>query len=147
MDWQYELSLIGRIALATLLGALMGFDRERHGHAAGIRTYSAVAIGACAFTILSTASDANDPNRIAAQIVSGIGFLGAGAILRSGSNIYGLTTAATIWVSAAVGMAVGFQAYILAIVVTSANLLVLWVNHLPFWSKLRKFDPMHHEEE
>ena len=94
---------------AGLFGALVGVEREIKEKPAGVRTLSLVSIGACIFTMVSAivAGDRADPGRIAAQVVSGIGFLGAGAILRSPLGVVGMTTAATIWVAAAIGMVVG----------------------------------------
>jgi len=102
-----------RILVAAALGAAVGAEREIHGHPAGIRTHMLVALGSALFTVLSIhgftndgrATGSIDPTRIAAQIVSGIGFLGAGAILKDGVVIRGLTTAASLWATSAVGMA------------------------------------------
>ena len=117
-----------KILLAVLLGGLIGAEREMRDKSAGFRTMILICVGAALLTILSTrlAGD-NDPTRIAANIVTGIGFLGAGAILRDGNRITGLTTASTIWLSAAVGMAAGGGQYALAAVVALAALVVLWV--------------------
>ena len=112
---QFDLSL--RLLLAAALGALIGVEREIHGHPAGMRTHLLVALGSAIFTVLSIYGfgDPNrpgfDPSRIAAQIVSGIGFLGAGAILKEGASIRGLTTAASLWATAAVGLAAGAAQY------------------------------------
>jgi putative Mg2+ transporter-C (MgtC) family protein len=112
---QFDLSL--RLLLAAALGALIGVEREIHGHPAGMRTHLLVALGSATFTVLSIFAfgDPNrpgfDPSRIAAQIVSGIGFLGAGAILKEGATIRGLTTAASLWATAAVGLAAGAAQY------------------------------------
>ena len=108
-----------KIAVAALLGALVGLEREWGGHAAGLRTNIVIAISACLFTILSIEGfplhgSAQDTARVAAQIVTGVGFLGAGVVLRSKGHIRGLTTAATIWLVAAIGMAVGTGLYFLA---------------------------------
>jgi putative Mg2+ transporter-C (MgtC) family protein len=96
----------------------LGAEREYHGHAAGIRTMALVSVGACMFAglgLLPEFVSKVDPTRIAAQIVTGVGFLGAGAILRQGTDVRGLTTAASIWVVASLGMAAGFGAYVTAI--------------------------------
>jgi putative Mg2+ transporter-C (MgtC) family protein len=102
--------------VALGLGAAIGLEREYHGHPAGVRTLAMVSIGSCIFTELGVAlaGPRVDTTRIAAQVVTGIGFLGAGAILREGGGIKGLTTAATVWVVAAIGMAAGFRLFILA---------------------------------
>ncbi|MBV9773473.1 MAG: MgtC/SapB family protein [Gemmatimonadetes bacterium] len=121
-----RLDLLGRLLLATLLGGLIGLEREVSGKPAGLRTNLLICVGATLLMELSmglagAANAANaaagvtfrsDPGRIAAQIVSGVGFIGAGTILRARGNIVGLTSAATIWVVAAIGMAVGAHAYV-----------------------------------
>jgi putative Mg2+ transporter-C (MgtC) family protein len=107
-----------RLVVALLLGLILGTERELRGHPAGIKTMGLISIGACMFTalgLLPTFGKTVDPTRIAAQIVTGVGFLGAGAILRQGDDVRGLTTAASIWVAAAVGMAVGFGYYAVAV--------------------------------
>jgi putative Mg2+ transporter-C (MgtC) family protein len=102
---------------AIVLGAAIGLERERRHHPAGFRTMAMVSAGSCLFTLLGATlfQSSTDPTRIAAQVVTGVGFLGAGAILRAGGGIRGLTTAATIWVVAAIGMAAGFGAYVIAV--------------------------------
>ncbi len=120
---QFSAALL--LMLAALLGGLIGLDRERREHEAGLRTHMLVCVGACLFTVLSAhAFPGGDPARIASQILPGIGFLGAGTILKYGRNIHGLTTATSIWVTAAVGMAVGGGEWFLA---TWATLLVWFV--------------------
>ncbi|MDQ3962706.1 MAG: MgtC/SapB family protein, partial [Actinomycetota bacterium] len=108
--------LVLRLVVAALLGGAIGFEREMSEQPAGLRTNLLVSLGACLFTVVGAyglegfsgqASINFDPTRIAAQVVTGIGFLGAGAILREGMNVRGLTTAAALWVTAAVGLAVG----------------------------------------
>lgn len=98
-----------RLALAAGLGAFVGYERERVGKPAGVRTHGMVALGSALFTVISVFGfgSIGDPARIAAQVVTGIGFLGAGAILHEGASVQGLTTAASLWVTAAIGMAVG----------------------------------------
>ncbi|MDQ6878853.1 MAG: MgtC/SapB family protein [Candidatus Dormibacteraeota bacterium] len=105
----------------------MGFEREARGHQAGIKTLGLVGVGSCLFAALGLEKFAGttDPTRIAAQIVTGVGFLGAGAILRQGNEVHGLTTAASIWVVAAIGMSVGFGFYVPAIVTTVLVLAML----------------------
>lgn len=117
-----RLDLLGRLLLAAALGGVVGLEREWSGKPAGFRTNLLICVGAALLTELSMsvarAADpgmAADPARIAAQIVSGIGFLGAGTIIQSRGSVMGLTTAATLWVVAAIGMAVGTHAYIEAI--------------------------------
>jgi putative Mg2+ transporter-C (MgtC) family protein len=111
-----------------VLGIAIGTEREFRGHPAGIRTMALVGTGACMFTAVGLEAvfgTRTDPTRIAAQIVTGVGFLGAGAILRHGTDVRGLTTAASIWVVASLGMAVGFGYYPVAIVATVLVLLTL----------------------
>jgi len=119
--------LLVRLLLAAGLGAAMGVERELRAKAAGLRTNMLIALGSAMFTIVSieVARAGGTPDRIAAQIVTGIGFLGAGSILRSGRSIHGMTTAATIWVNASVGMAAGAGLYTVAIVGTIIALIVL----------------------
>lgn len=125
MPYQEE---ILKLLLALLLGGLIGAEREYHYKAAGLRTIIFICVGATLFTMISMMiSDTGDPARIAAQIVTGVGFLGAGAILQDGGRIVGLTTAATIWLTAAVGMAVGAGEYVLGAAGTVIAMLVLWV--------------------
>jgi putative Mg2+ transporter-C (MgtC) family protein len=116
-----------RLALAAGLGGAIGLEREFRHKPAGLRTNMLIALGSALFSILSVelGAGAGSPDRIAAQVVTGIGFLGAGAILRSGENVHGLTTAATIWVNAAIGMAAGLGSYMVAIVAAAITLSVL----------------------
>ena len=116
-----------RLALATLLGAAIGLERSYRRKPAGLRTNLLITLGSAVFSILSLelGGAAGSPDRVAAQVVSGVGFLGAGAILRSGANVQGLTTAATIWVNAAIGMAAGVGRYAIAIGSASITLVVL----------------------
>ena len=112
------------IVIAAFLSMIIGLDRERRDHPAGLRTHMLIGIGSCLFTILSVHAFADgDPGRVASQILPGMGFLGAGAILKTRTDILGLTTAASIWSTAAVGMAVGVGAWLLALSTT----LVIWV--------------------
>ncbi len=119
-----------RLLTAALLGALLGFERELKQKSAGLRTNILIAVGAALFTLMSyelAAEGTGDPGRVAAQIVTGIGFLGAGAIMRTDSGIQGLTTAATVWVNAAVGVAAGGGEYHLAFIATGVTLAALLV--------------------
>ena len=119
-----QIAILGRLALAGVLGAFMGLERELRGNPAGIRTMSLVTLGACLFTEVSVITGAGD--RIAAQIVTGIGFLGAGVIFREGAGIKGITTAATVWAAAAIGMALGRELYVTSILGAALILVVLW---------------------
>ena len=125
-----QLDLVLRIVVGFVLGGALGLEREWREKPAGLRTHMLVGGGAAMYTVASFALFGSievprDPARIAAQIVVGVGFLGGGAILRSGLSVVGLTTAATIWVAAAVGMLAGGGAYTLAIAGTLMSVLVL----------------------
>ena len=113
MDAGDQLEIVAHLLLAAALGALMGLERELRGMPAGVRTIALVTMGAALFTELSGLVGSED--RIAAGIVTGIGFLGAGVIFREGYTVKGITTAATIWSAAAVGMAVGRELYLVAV--------------------------------
>ena len=124
--------LLGKLGLAVLLGGLVGFEREMLEKPAGLRTNILICLGAALFTHMSSyvrvwgsPSTPVDASRIASQIVSGIGFLGAGAIIQSRAHVRGLTTAATIWVVGAIGMAVGAGAFLAAVVGTALILMIL----------------------
>ncbi|WP_420578325.1 MgtC/SapB family protein [Ekhidna sp.] len=137
MDFQTEITLIPRLLVSLVLGVLIGLDREIDGHAAGIRTYAAVCLGAALVTIINSHIEVADQTRIVANIVSGIGFLGAGIIFKDGSKnfISGLTTAATIWATAAVGIAIGYGMYLIASVTSALLILLLISHHFPFLKK------------
>lgn len=133
-----EWELVLRLLVAAILGGAVGLEREISDQPAGFRTHILVALGACLFAVVSAYGFAAflgdeelanlrfDPSRLAAQIVSGIGFLGAGAIIRYGTTVRGLTTAASLWVVAAIGVAVAIGAYLTASVTTAITLLSLW---------------------
>lgn len=131
-DISTQLDFAARLIVAAALGGLVGAEREIHGHPAGIRTHMLVALGSALFTVLSIhgfgqgPGSGIDPTRIAAQIVTGIGFLGAGAILKDGVVIRGLTTAASLWATAAVGLATGAGEYVIAGVSAAVILVSLW---------------------
>ena len=125
-----DVELIQRLLLAVAIGGLIGAERELRRKSAGFRTNILIALGSAVFTIcsLTLGNGAGDPSRIAAQIVTGIGFLGAGTILRNRDGVHGLTTAATVWVNAALGIAAGGGQYHLALIggaITVSVLLVL----------------------
>lgn len=125
-----QLDLALRLTVGLVLGALIGFERELHRQPAGFRTHSLVSLGAALFTVVSAfgfGGDMVDPTRIAAQIVSGIGFIGAGTILQYRGHIRGLTTAASLWSVAAIGTAAGAGLYVVAIVGTVLILVILSV--------------------
>jgi putative Mg2+ transporter-C (MgtC) family protein len=115
---------IVKLLLSVFLGGLVGLERQRHHKQSGIRTMALISLGSCTFSIISTSFPGSDPTRVIAQIVTGIGFLGAGIIFKSGMNVYGLTSAATIWCIAAVGMLVGINMIQLAIEVTFIMLTI-----------------------
>jgi putative Mg2+ transporter-C (MgtC) family protein len=130
--------LLGRIAIATLLGGVIGYERDKHGRPAGLRTHMIVALAASTFMAVSTHfveyqnyplhSLVNiDVSRIAASIVTGIGFLGGGAILRTGISVQGLTTAAGLWLVGAIGMAAGCGMFVVAVFATAIGLIALGV--------------------
>jgi putative Mg2+ transporter-C (MgtC) family protein len=116
--------IIVRLGLSVVFGAVIGMERELAAQPAGLRTHILVALGAALFTLVGTEVAGTDPTRIAAQVVSGVGFLGAGAILREGATVRGLTTAATLWAAAAIGLANGLGAYRSAGVAVIMTLLV-----------------------
>jgi putative Mg2+ transporter-C (MgtC) family protein len=141
-----------RLAVAGALGAVIGFERELRDREAGIRTHLLVSLGSALFTIVSAygfhaflESGASvvraDPTRVAAQIVTGIGFLGAGAIIREGLSVRGLTTAATLWVVAAIGMACGAGYYWPAAAATLLTLFALWPLRLLAYRLIEQIKP------
>ena len=133
-----QLGLVARLALGLVLGAVIGWEREMQREAAGFRTYALVGLGAALFTVVSGSAfppDA-DPTRIAAQIVTGIGFIGGGAILRHGESVRGLSTAASLWAAAAVGLAAGAGLPVLA--VAGAVLVILALEVLDRFERVLK---------
>jgi putative Mg2+ transporter-C (MgtC) family protein len=119
---------VGKLVLAIVIGSVIGAEREYRDKSAGFRTLVFICVGAALFTMFSLKIDPEDnPARIAAQIVSGVGFLGAGAILRDHRRVVGLTTAAMIWLTAALGMGVGSGNYLLSGVGAGLILIVLWI--------------------
>lgn len=133
-DW---LLVITKIILATALGYLIGLERELHGKVVGTRTISLIAIGAALFMLMSPSIMDGDNSRIVAQVVSGIGFLGAGIIFKDGDSVKGLTTAATVWCAAAVGCLCGFGMFAEAILGTVAIMTVniFFKHHKPEQNK------------
>ncbi len=134
--FMFDITLVVRLLSALLLSFAIGLEREMTNKYAGLRTNILVCLGACIFTIISiygfpevsvTGDElgTRDTARVAAQVVTGIGFIGAGTVFRHGATVFGLTTAATLWVSAAIGMACGAGMYILAIAATIFSILVL----------------------
>jgi putative Mg2+ transporter-C (MgtC) family protein len=148
-----DLEVTQRLLLSAGVGALLGLEREWRLKSAGLRTHILIALGATVFTMMSYEIAAGvpgaDPGRVAAQIVTGIGFLGAGAIMRTDSGIHGLTTAATVWVNAALGVAVGAGKYHLAFIgvaVTLAALLILHPVEVAFDRRIRGPHSRRHDD-
>ena len=139
LPWQ---DMLWRLGAGFLVGALIGLERERHQRPAGLRTHILVSMASALFAMISVivAGKSNDPGRIAAQVVTGIGFLGAGTIMRHGSTIHGLTTAATLWMAAALGLAAGFGWYQGAAAAAILTFLVLTVVKL-IEDRLPRLDP------
>lgn len=130
-----ELQILTRLSIAVVLGGLVGLERERSRRAAGLRTHIMVCLGSCLMMLLSIYGFAAfvyelnvrvDPARLAAAVITGVGFLGAGTILHTGRSVTGLTTAASIWVTAAIGLGVGAGFYFAAAISTLFVLIVLW---------------------
>jgi len=131
-----EVEILIRLGTALLLGGVIGFEREQHQHAAGFRTNILVCVGACLMMLLSIYGFSDfvnewnvrvDPARLAAAVITGVGFLGAGTILYTGKKISGLTTAASLWVVAAIGLGVGAGFYFASVSVTIMVVLTLWL--------------------
>lgn len=121
---------VAQILLAALLGGIIGWEREKRGRPAGIRTHVLVATAAALFTAIGIAFDPSDPLRVAANVVTGIGFLGAGMIIRDRGGVHGLTTAASIWGVAALGTAVALGFYVLALVSAAIMFFIPFVPHM-----------------
>jgi len=122
-----DIVMIARLLLAVVLGILVGTEREMVHKPAGLRTHALVSLGACLFTVVSIYHFNMDPARIAAGIVAGIGFIGAGSIIAEKGHVQGVTTAASLWCVAAIGLAVGVGAYVLAVVSSALVFGVLWL--------------------
>jgi putative Mg2+ transporter-C (MgtC) family protein len=133
---QTDFQLLSRVLIAFLLGGFIGWERERHGISAGIRTYGAIALGACVFGIVSLSIEGADPSRVAAQVATGIGFLGGGVIFRQDKYVSGLTTAATLWATAALGLTVACGMYMVAILTSLLIYLMLYLPRLRWWKKI-----------
>ncbi|MCD6092791.1 MAG: MgtC/SapB family protein [Candidatus Aenigmarchaeota archaeon] len=123
----FPVEMIIKLLLAVALGILVGTEREISHKPAGLRTHALVSLGACLFTMVSIYYFDADPARIAAGIVTGIGFVGAGSIIASRGHVQGITTAASLWCVAAIGLAVGVGAYVLAIVSVVLVFIILWL--------------------
>lgn len=138
MDLENEWTILLRLFIAFILGGIVGLDREKHGRSAGIRTYAAVCLGAALFTsIAEHMGDTAAASRIIANILVGIGFLGAGIIYKNeqSNSSQGLTTAATIWCTAGIGVAVGLNMIVIAIAAASAIYFLLSLHHQKWYVK------------
>jgi putative Mg2+ transporter-C (MgtC) family protein len=126
-----EVEIVLRLLLATALGAGIGYQRERANKPAGLRTHILICLGSALFTIVSIFgfSGVVDPSRVAAAVVTGIGFIGAGVIFRGmrGDHVMGLTTAASVWITAAIGLAAGVGMYLIATIIAAIAVLVLMI--------------------
>jgi putative Mg2+ transporter-C (MgtC) family protein len=152
MDPLTDIEAIQRLALAMVVGAVLGVERERLDRPAGVRTYMLVVEGACLFMIcailladqVARAGGVSDPARIASTVVQGIGFIAAGVILTTGKEVIGLTTAAGLWVATALGLLIGAGFYVVAVVAAGATIVALIVlRHfeLEFMNSKSKQDP------
>lgn len=133
-----------RLIISFLIGTAIGFEREYRGKAAGLRTMIMICLGSTIFTEVSLKFGGGTPDRIASNIITGIGFLGAGVIFKEGLTISGITTATTIWISSALGMAVGVGEYLIAFTGSVAVLIVLTIfekakEHIDHWHQTRSY--------
>ena len=127
MDISLYFEEAGQVSFAFIIGAVLGLEREFRSKPAGFRTMILISVSSCLYTILSKEAGAGSADRIASNIVTGIGFIGAGVIFKEGISVNGLTTAALIWITAALGMAIGYHNYPLAIVVSAIVVIALFV--------------------
>ena len=127
MDISIYFEEAAQVSVAFIIGAIIGLEREFRSKPAGFRTMILISVGSCLNTILSKESNSTSRDRIASNIVTGIGFIGAGVIFKEGISVNGLTTAALIWITAALGMSIGYHNYPLAIVVTIMVVIALFV--------------------
>lgn len=127
MDFSIYIEEAVQVSVAFIIGAVIGLEREFRSKPAGFRTMILICVGSCLYTIISKETGADNADRIASNIVTGIGFIGAGVIFKEGITVNGLTTAALIWVTAALGMAIGYHNYPLAIVVSAMVVITLFV--------------------
>jgi len=131
-NFGFDLQLVGRMALGALLGYLVGWEREFRGSTAGDRTFALVALGAAAFTVVGVENFPATAEKVLAGVVTGVGFLGAGMIMKQdGGAIYGLTTAAAIWASSSLGIIAGVGEPLIAVLATGLTLLLLELEYLP----------------
>jgi putative Mg2+ transporter-C (MgtC) family protein len=138
MNVQDQAELVGKLFLAAFCGGVIGWQRDRHQYVAGLRTMALVASGALLFT---SANEVVGNDRVIANIVTGIGFLGAGLMLREGGTVRGITTAATIWAVAAIGVTIGLELYLLALVATPLVFVILEMRPLSEYISGRRAEP------
>lgn len=154
VDIKTELTFTLHLVVSVLLGGFIGYDRERDGSHAGIRTYAAVCLGATMFTLVAThlKGDPGSASRIIANIITGIGFLGAGIIYKSNGNsgVQGLTTAATVWATAGVGVAIALNMFVVAVLASMVLYGLLSLHHRKWYirwkGKIRHKNGVHDEE-
>jgi putative Mg2+ transporter-C (MgtC) family protein len=150
MDFLHQFYIILQILSAFFLGGFIGFERERHRIGVGIRTYAAVCMGAAMFTIVgNNLMDMQGASRMVANVITGVGFLGAGLIFKDNDKqrAIGLTTAATIWATAAVGVAIGYQLYAIAIISAFALYFLLALDEYQWYKRWRKSIRVKREDE
>jgi putative Mg2+ transporter-C (MgtC) family protein len=138
MDIQDQAELVGKMLLAAFCGGVIGWQRDRRQYVAGLRTMAMVATGAALFT---AANDTYGSDRVVANIVTGIGFLGAGIIFRDSGTVRGITTAATVWAVAAIGVAVGVELYLVALVATPLVFIILEMRPISEYLSGRRSEP------
>ena len=136
MDVQSELIFIGRAALAAALAFIIGWERESRGSPAGDRTFAMVSLGAAAFTAIGIGQFPATAEKLLAGVVTGVGFLGAGMIVKEASNVRGLTTAAGIWAVSSIGVVIGAGEYLIGIGLTALIMLILTWERLPYVSQI-----------
>ena len=141
MDIQTELILSSKLIIALILGAIVGYERERDGKDAGLRTYASICMGACIFILIAghLTTDNSAIARVMTGVITGIGFIGAGIIFKDAKNKpKGLTTASTIWCTASIGIAVGLNMFIIAIVGTILLFFILELSHYKWYIKWKQ---------
>lgn len=137
IDWLAQLNMVVQVILAFLAGSIIGWEREQRGGQAGIRTFGYIAMGACVYGLISKHVPwPGDVSRIASQVAIGVGFIGAGVIFRVGDHVGGLTTAATLWCVAAIGLAVAFQMYTISIASTVIIFIFLRMPRTKMWRRI-----------
>ncbi|MGH2591151.1 MAG: MgtC/SapB family protein [Actinomycetota bacterium] len=138
MELSEQLTILGRGALAAALGLVIGLERETRGKAAGERTFALLALGAAAFVAVGIAVFPGSADRVIQGVAAGVGFLGAGVIFQREADVQGLTTAASAWAAAAIGVVVGLGAYVAAALATAVVLIILELDQIPVLRKIRE---------